>query len=211
LPTRLRRAWPFAASAAGGASIFLAGPDFDFWWLASLSLVPLLLAMRGATPRRAAWIGFWAGLCCNAGGFYWLVGLLERFGHLPLPVGFAIWMLLSSYQAVVFVAWGWTVARLAGRPAMLVAPLAMVALELCVPFMFPWYMAVTQAWRPAVLQIAEVTGPLGVTFPRLSFDPSRSRTSPALGPGPTSILRHRPPAVSPPACRSCDPSRGVNG
>jgi len=162
--TRARNAWPFCASALGGASIFLAGPDFDFWWLAWLSLLPLLLAMRGASPRRAAWIGFWAGLACNAGGFYWVVGLLERFGHLPVPIGVALWLLISAYQALVFVAWGWIVARLSHRPAVLVAPLAMVALELCVPFMFPWYMAVTQAWQPAVIQIAEISGPLGVTF-----------------------------------------------
>lgn len=160
----VRSGWPFVASAFGGASIFLAGPNFDFWWLAWLSLLPLLLAMRGASPRRAVWIGFCAGLACNAGGFYWVVGLLERFGHLPRPVGVALWLLISAYQALVFVAWGWIVARLSHRPAVLVAPLAMVALELCVPFMFPWYMAVTQAWQPAVIQIAEISGPLGVTF-----------------------------------------------
>jgi apolipoprotein N-acyltransferase len=160
----LARAWPWLASAAGGASIFLAGPNFDHWWLAWFSLVPLLLAMRGATPRRAAWLGFSAGVVCNAGGFYWVVGLLDRFGHLPLPLGVFAWLLLSSYQALVFLLWGFIVARLAHLPAALVAPLAMVALELCVPFMFPWYMAVTQAWHPPIIQIAEVTGPLGVTF-----------------------------------------------
>jgi apolipoprotein N-acyltransferase len=161
---RLLRAWPFAAAAAAGASIFLAGPDFDLWWLAWLSLLPLLLALRGATPRRAAAIGFCAGLFCNAGGFYWVVGLLARFGHLPVAVGVPIWLLLSSYQAVVFAAWAWIVVRLAGRPAIVVAPLAMVSLERVVPFMFPWYMAVTQAWQAEVIQIAEVTGSLGVTF-----------------------------------------------
>jgi apolipoprotein N-acyltransferase len=135
--TRLRRDWPFLAAAAAGASIFLAGPDFDLWWLAWFSLCPLLLAVRGAGPRRAAKIGFVAGLVCNAGGFYWVVRLLDRFGGLPLPVGAGIWLLLASYQAVVFVAWAWIVVRLRDWPAMAVAPLAMVALELCVPFMFP--------------------------------------------------------------------------
>jgi len=160
----LGRVWPVAAAGAGGASIFLAGPDFDYWWLAWLSLLPLLWAMRGASPRRAAFLGFVAGFCCNAGGFYWVVGLLERFGGLPLPIGVLLWFLISAYQALVFVAWAWVMVRLRSRPAVWVAPVAMVALELCVPFLFPWYMGVTQAWQPRVIQITEFSGLLGVTF-----------------------------------------------
>jgi apolipoprotein N-acyltransferase len=45
-----------------------------------------------------------------------------------------------------------------------VAPLVMVAIELCTPQIFPFYLAITQAWVPTVIQIADVTGPLGVTF-----------------------------------------------
>ena len=45
----------------------------------------------------------------------------------------------------------------------LVAPLVMVTFELLVPFIFPWYLAITQAWITPVIQIAELTGPLGVT------------------------------------------------
>ena len=40
----------------------------------------------------------------------------------------------------------------------------MTALELVTPFVFPWYLAITQAWVPPVVQVAELTGPLGVSF-----------------------------------------------
>src|ERR1051325_5357832 len=40
----------------------------------------------------------------------------------------------------------------------------MVVIELCTPQIFPFYLAITQAWVPPVIQIADVTGPLGVTF-----------------------------------------------
>ena len=33
-----------------------------------------------------------------------------------------------------------------------------------VPFVFPWYLAITQAWVRPVIQIADLTGPLGVSF-----------------------------------------------
>ena len=44
------------------------------------------------------------------------------------------------------------------------APLCWVACELCVPYVFPWYLSITQAWVPTVIQIADITGPLGVSF-----------------------------------------------
>jgi len=40
----------------------------------------------------------------------------------------------------------------------------MTGLELLMPFIFPWYLAITQAWVVPVIQIADLTGPLGVTF-----------------------------------------------
>jgi apolipoprotein N-acyltransferase len=45
----------------------------------------------------------------------------------------------------------------------LLAPLAMVVSELVVPQIFPCGQWISQAWQPAVIQIAEITGPFGVT------------------------------------------------
>ncbi|HWM84615.1 MAG TPA: apolipoprotein N-acyltransferase, partial [Kofleriaceae bacterium] len=53
--------------------------------------------------------------------------------------------------------------RGAPLPMVLLAPLAMVAFEMLVPYLFPCYLAITQAWLPQVIQIAELTGPVGVT------------------------------------------------
>ena len=35
--------------------------------------------------------------------------------------------------------------------------------EMVVPYVFPWYLAITQAWVRPVIQIADLTGPLGVS------------------------------------------------
>ena len=43
------------------------------------------------------------------------------------------------------------------------APLVMVAIELGMPQIFPFYLAISQAFVPVVIQIADLTGPLGVT------------------------------------------------
>ena len=34
--------------------------------------------------------------------------------------------------------------------------------DVLVPFIFPWYLAITQAWVVPVIQIAELTGPVGL-------------------------------------------------
>ena len=46
---------------------------------------------------------------------------------------------------------------------MVLAPLVMVAIELAMPQIFPYYLAISQAFVPTVIQIADLTGPLGVT------------------------------------------------
>ncbi|RMH44492.1 MAG: apolipoprotein N-acyltransferase [Deltaproteobacteria bacterium] len=161
------------ACVLSGTLWFLSCADFDIWPLAWIASVPSLWAIeRAPTRRRALFYGWLTGFVANAGGFYWIANLLVRFAHMPYAVGLLGLVLLSAYQAVVFWLFAAAVrsvrrtsaARL-GRPLpmALVAPIAMVAFEMVVPFLFPWYLAITQAWVVPVIQIAELTGPLGVT------------------------------------------------
>lgn len=162
-----------ALAALGGAMYFLASPDFDLWPLAWLAMVPTLIAAEAApTVRRAALLGWVTGLVTHVGGFYWLTGMLIRFGHLPRPVALLGLLLLCAYQGLVILFFAWSVRQIRRRsarrrgtplPMVLVAPIAMVAFEMLVPFLFPANMAITQAWVPPVIQIAELTGPTGVT------------------------------------------------
>ena len=117
--------------------------------------------------ERSFLYGWIAGLFANGGGFYWINHLLTRFGHMPLVAAVPLYLLLIAYQAITFGLFAWALRRLrAGTalPVTLLAPIAMTALELVVPFLFPWYLAITQPWVRPVIQIADLTGPLGVTF-----------------------------------------------
>jgi len=49
-----------------------------------VAVVPLLAVSLDSDTRRPAFYGFLTGLFANGGGFYWIVGFLMRFGHLPL-------------------------------------------------------------------------------------------------------------------------------
>ena len=154
-----------------GTLLFLACADFDIWPLAWIGMVPLLWVLldgEGQTRTQHPFLyGMATGLVANGGGFYWIVGLLMRFGHMPFLAALPLFLLLVAYQAITFGIFASLLCRLRSQLGVRVtylAPLCWVACELCVPYVFPWYLAITQAWVPAVIQVADVTGPLGVSF-----------------------------------------------
>jgi apolipoprotein N-acyltransferase len=55
-------------------------------------------------------------------------------------------------------------------PLVVAAPLVMVAIEIGMPQIFPYYLAISQAFVPIIIQIADLTGPLGVTALMLALN-----------------------------------------
>ena len=158
-------------SILSGTLLFLSCADFDIWPLCWIGLVPLLWVLLDddgqPRTRHPFFYGMVTGIFANGGGFYWIVGLLQRFGHLPWIVAAPLFLLLVAYQALTFGLFAVIVCRLRmhiGVKVTWLAPLVWVACELCVPYVFPWYLAITQAWVPTVIQVADITGPLGVSF-----------------------------------------------
>ncbi|HEU5060550.1 MAG TPA: apolipoprotein N-acyltransferase, partial [Kofleriaceae bacterium] len=162
----------FGLAVLSGVLWFLACADWDIWPLAWIAMVPGLIAVEAApTTRRALLYGWVTGIVGNIGGFYWITGLLTRFGHLPMALAILGLLLLAAYQASVFLFFALVIRKLRDRtarrgriwPVALLAPLVMVGFEMLVPFLFPFYLAITQAWVTPVIQIADLTGPVGVT------------------------------------------------
>jgi apolipoprotein N-acyltransferase len=151
------------------ALLYLSVPTVNAWPLMWIALVPqLIVALQCETPRRAFLQGWLTGTLANTAGFIWMDGLLERFGHMSPVEALPIMMLLTGYQGLEFAFFSWGVHRLRNRtanriPMAVLAPLVMVVIELAMPQIFPFYLAISQAWVPAVIQIADLTGPMGVT------------------------------------------------
>ncbi len=159
--------WRLAAAALSGTLWFLACASFDIWILAWFAMVPTLWAIRDLSPKRAFLVSWLAGTVANIGGFYWIVGLLERFGNIPFVGAFPIFLLMMAYQGLEFGLWGWWLALVRKRGltgVTWVGPVLMAAVEMLLPFIFPWYLAITQAWVVPVIQVADLTGPIGVSF-----------------------------------------------
>jgi apolipoprotein N-acyltransferase len=142
-------------------------PEWSFWPLIWLSHVPLLWVLRDKSPKAAFGWGSFCGTIINVGGYYWIAGLLERFGHLPTPVAVLGLVLHSVYQGVIWGLWAWFINRIGNTtrvPVQWSAPAVMVGLELAVPRLFPAYMGNSQFPFLPVMQIADLVGIYGVTF-----------------------------------------------
>jgi apolipoprotein N-acyltransferase len=159
-------------SALSGVLLALAClslPALRTWPLMWIALVPQLhVALTSRTPRAAFLQGWFTGTLANTIGFYWMDSLLERFGHMSPIEALPIMLLLTAYQGLEFALLSWGVWRLRARtggrlPTALMAMLVMAAVELVVPQVFPFYLAISQAAVPAVIQVADITGPIGVT------------------------------------------------
>jgi len=157
----------FGLSLLSAVLLFLSVPTFGLWPLMWIALVPqLAVALDASTHKRAFLYGWLTGTVANAVAFSWMDGLLERFGHMPALEAMPIMLLLVGYQGLAFAFFSWGVRRLERRarlPLTLLAPLMMVAIEIGMPQIFPYYLAISQAFVPRLIQIADLTGPLGVT------------------------------------------------
>jgi apolipoprotein N-acyltransferase len=157
----------FGLATLSGCMWFLACTPFDFSALAWIAAVPMLFAVeRARTLKGALFLGWWAGFVETAGGFYWLDDVMQRFGGFSWGLSALVLVLFCATRAVIFLLFTGIVSGLRRRlrvPMTLLAPIALVSSELVVPQLFPCGQWITQAWHPVVIQIAELTGPLGVT------------------------------------------------
>lgn len=154
-------------STLSGCLWFLAVTPFDFSALAWIAAVPFFMAIeRAGSFRRALLLGWWAGVVETAGGFYWLIDVMRRFADFPWIGAAAVFLLFCATRAIIFLLFTAAVCAIRKRirvPMALLGPIAMVSCELLVPQLFPCGQWISQAWNPLVIQVSELTGPLGVT------------------------------------------------
>ncbi len=157
----------FALVTLSGCLWFLAVTPFDFSAFAWVAAVPMLLAVdRAPTFKQALFLGWWAGVVETGGGFYWLIDVMRRFADFPWWAATLGFLLFCATRALIFLLFTAIVRGIRQRrrvPMTVLAPLAMVVSEFAVPQLFPCGQWISQAWHPLVIQIAELTGPLGVT------------------------------------------------
>src|SRR3984957_12227770 len=86
-----------------GCLWFLAVTPFDYSYLAWIASVPMLVAVdRTPSFRRALFLGWWAGVIETAGGFYWLIDVMQRFADFPLAAAALVFLAFCAARAIIF-------------------------------------------------------------------------------------------------------------
>jgi apolipoprotein N-acyltransferase len=153
-----KKAWALAALSAVLCPIGFAG--FDVWPLAFVAWVPLILALRGQTPKRAALMGWFAGSAMTLIGFHWLINMLQVFSGFSLPLCVLFAALLCMQKGGRIALCAWLYARSVGRgwhPGLMFMG-AFVVSELVYPVLFPWYYAASLHSVPVMIQTADIGG-----------------------------------------------------
>ncbi len=112
--------------------------------LAYVGLVPLLWAVRGASPRRAFWLGWLAGVAYFSLSIWWIDVAMHTFGGIPnylaVPVLYLLIFYLALFWGAACALGGW-IARGLGWPLWVVLPPLWTALEILRSYLFsgfPW-------------------------------------------------------------------------
>src|SRR5919108_505089 len=159
----MRRLRSLALPTLSGVLYFLSWIGFGIWPLAFVCFLPLVLALRDATPGEALRRGAWFGFIAHLGGYTWVIHLLRVFAFAPLPLAFLGYVLLCAVQGLLFGVFAWALRRgwtATGWPLAVLLPVALVATEFAYPLLFQSYTGVALMPVLPLVQIAEVGGTL---------------------------------------------------
>jgi apolipoprotein N-acyltransferase len=152
------------AGMASGFLLWTSFPPVEWSWLAWIALVPLfwLATLRG--PRKKTYVAAWAG-----GLTFWMLAL--EWVRMCNPSAWLGWLLMALFFSLWWPGFlaltRFAVFRLQ-VPLLLAAPIIWVGGEFLRAHIlsgFPWYyLAHSQFRRLYLIQVADLTGSLGISF-----------------------------------------------
>lgn len=148
---------------------FVALGDAPNGLLAWVALIPLWLAIRDATPRRAFRLGWLFGTAAFVGTMFWVYIAMNTFGGIAAPISVVLTIVLCAvlglFLAVPIGLSRWLDVR-GALPAATALPFAWAAAEYCRNFLFtglPWSNLAYTQWRMLlVAQVADLVGLYGI-------------------------------------------------
>lgn len=175
LPSR----WETALAVGSAILLILAFPNFEFWWLAWIGLVPLLFAIAMASRKRKAFVlGLMWGTVFFYGTCSWLTYPMIHYGGLSAWRAYPLLLLpvvfVSVFPALACVSIALVVKRF-GASAILTAPVIWVALDWlrgaitgldwnALGYSQAFHPIMTWSVHPAMIQLAKFGGVCAVTF-----------------------------------------------
>lgn len=171
-----RQRFGIPLAALSGLLLAASFPSLEIAPLAWVGLVPLLLAIRGRSPRAAFGLGWVAGTVFYVATCYWIVYTIGHYTALPVPLAAVLLFLMSAVLACYHGAFaaGVTWFERRGLPAVWLGPALWVTLEWLRSWFvvgFPWAALGYSQYRfHSLVQMAEVTGVYGVSAVLVLFN-----------------------------------------
>ncbi|MBI4650778.1 apolipoprotein N-acyltransferase [Candidatus Desantisbacteria bacterium] len=151
---------PFILAGVSGLLLALCFPDFNFPNLSWIALIPLIIAVEKASPRKGFWLGYMQGIIFTLASMFWI----RIFHFLALP---GMLLVFSLYFGLF--AWLYVLMK-KHFPFLrhLLAALLWTSIEYIRGLGFlglTWNsLAYTQYKNIYLIQIADITGIAGITF-----------------------------------------------
>lgn len=165
------------AAIASGLGMILISPPISMFWLLWVLWVPLLWAMRDGDRRGNTLLAYLAGYAGVSTVFFWISEAIVVYSNVPGPLCLVAVHLFAMFYAIPYAfvfgrvhdlrrrfgIW-WILALPAFQVAMEFLPLALSPLIGIRISLFPYFLGATQYRIPELIQIASITGVVGVTF-----------------------------------------------
>ena len=158
-------------SLIAGIMLALAFPPLDFYPLAWVAIIPLLISLGGKELKASFFLGTFTGFVYFIGTIYWVFNSMYFYGHIPAVLSLLILLALCLYLGVYIGMFSMLfkyVSRSSRFPALFIVPVLWVTLEVVRTYAFtgfPWsIIGYSQYNFLTFIQIADITGVYGVSF-----------------------------------------------
>ncbi len=157
-------------SIISGIALTIVFPVAGFSYVAWVSLIFLLFAIRDTSVRDSLILGGLSGMVHFATLLYWLVGTMNIYGYLPLWLSVIIFIPLVFYLSLYVAAFAGLVSVFCSGSffSLFLIPVFWVSLEYVRSFAltgFPWgLIGYTQFTQLKLIQISDIFGVYGVSF-----------------------------------------------
>ncbi len=157
-------------SLLSGVLLILSFPPFDFYPLAWIAIIPLLISLWEKGGKTAFFLGTLTGFVYFAGTVYWTFNSIYFYGNVTAAVSVLLVIALSLYLGVYIGIFSMLFNFLSRSrfPALFLVPVIWVTLEFLRSYAltgFPWsLLGYSQYKFLSLIQIADVTGVYGVSF-----------------------------------------------
>lgn len=157
-------------SVLSGVLVSLSFPTPDLWPLAWISLVPLIISLKGKSKKSPFTLGLLAGFFYFLITVSWVVNSMYNYGKVPLPISYFIMLMLVLYLALYIGLFSFLRGLFvsSGQTVVIVSPLIWTALEFIRTYTFtgfPWVLLGYSQYRfLPIIQISDATSVYGVSF-----------------------------------------------